>query len=64
MNIASIGLVLDIIGFILVFVYGGFDIGRSPALLVAKVPDRKYLKIIGATLIIAGFALQFWGSLR
>ncbi len=63
-NFSAIGLVLDIIGFAILFIYGGFDIGKPPALLIGgNTPDKKGLKILGATLVIIGFCLQFYGSI-
>ena len=59
-----IGLSLDIIGFILVFFLGGFEVGRSALLLESDTTHKwKPLKWIGAVLVILGFAFQIWGAI-
>jgi len=63
-SFTAIGLALDIIGFCLVFFFGGFDLGRAALLLEQdKSHKMKPLKILGAILVIIGFSLQLAGVL-
>lgn len=44
-----LGLIFDVIGFLLVFLFGGFDLGRSTLLLQGDhSKEVKPLKIMGA----------------
>lgn len=56
------GLILDIIGFILVFAFGGFDVGAD---IVVTNDDNseemKPFKLLGAFLVVVGFLLQIYG---
>jgi len=57
------GLALDIVGFLLIFFFGGFEVGRSGLTLENdKSHKTKPLKIIGAVMVIVGFGLQLWGA--
>jgi hypothetical protein len=57
------GLVLDIVGFLMVFNYGGFEKGRA-ALLLEEDTAHKYVthRIVGAVMVVAGFMLQGIGT--
>ena len=62
LSISQIGLVLDIFGFVIIFVYGCFQFGVS-----AYVSDEyKWyvlpLRIFGSLLVLTGFFLQIVGS--
>ena len=58
------GLVLDMVGFLLVFAFGGFDMGSARLLLQSDNSAKlKPFKIIGATMIIVGFGLQIVGAM-
>ena len=73
MNLSQIGLILDAIGFLLVFIFGLnpetpnqirnfllIQLGVKPK----KYPVNKYryLSLLGATIIIIGFSCQFVGA--
>lgn len=62
-NIIVIGLAFDLVGFLMVFAFGGFEFGSSKIL---KEDDKskitKPFKIIGAILVILGFLLQMIGT--
>lgn len=60
-NLIVIGLVFDILGFLMVFAFGGFNVGRS-ALLSEESKKMTLFKIIGAILVILGFLLQLIGA--
>ena len=64
-NLTVIGLSLDIIGFMIIFFIGGFELGSAGILQESdKSHKTKLFKIIGAILIILGFVLQLCGSLE
>ncbi len=56
------GLAMDMVGFLLVFSYGGFDIGRI-SIVAESSKSHKTLKLLGAGLIILGFGLQIVGAM-
>lgn len=63
-NPTVIGLALDIGGFILVFAFGGFEVGRAGFLLESDTSAKmKPFKIIGAIMVVAGFGFQMIGAL-
>ena len=63
-NPTVIGLALDIVGFFLVFVFGGFEVGRALFRLEQdKSKKMKPFKIIGAIMVIAGFCFQMYGAM-
>lgn len=62
-NITQCGLLLDIVGFVIIFVFGGFQFGVG-----AYVSDNYSwyvlpMRIIGSVLVLAGFVLQIYGAL-
>lgn len=57
-----VGLIFDIVGFKLVFAFGGFDVGRSGLDLEDSKPKTPF-KWLGAFLVITGFALQICGAI-
>lgn len=60
-----LGLILDVIGFILVFFFGGFHFGRSAFLFEDdRSKEVMPLKILGAILVIVGFVPQIYGNLK
>ena len=61
-NPTVVGLALDVVGFILVFAFGGFEFGRS-ALLLEDSKSKNVFKFLGAFLIIVGFGLQIVGAI-
>lgn len=61
-NPTVIGLILDIVGFIMVFAFGGFDVGSHRALWKDQSKLVKPIQILGAILVITGFAFQIWGA--
>ena len=63
MTLTTLGLIFDIIGFLLVFIYGGFNLGES-VMAYQDSKDHPYLKIFGGFLVILGFSLQICGSLK
>lgn len=59
----TIGLIFDILGFLIIFCTGGFEIGHSAILLEDDTSDKwRPLKIIAAILVLVGFSLQILGS--
>jgi len=64
MNWTVIGLCLDVVGFLLVFWFGGFEVGSSPMSFEDDTSDKwKPVRIIGMVCVILGFAFQIVGSL-
>lgn len=58
------GLALDMVGFFLVFILGGFEVGRAGLLLQSDKSHKiKPLKFIGAAMVVIGFGLQIVGAL-
>ena len=58
-----IELALDILGFGLVFLFGGFTFGRSALLLENDQSEKtRPLRILGAILVITGFVFQIFGA--
>lgn len=62
-TLTAIGLVLDIIGFVLVFIFGGFDMSSKGLAYAAEHWTSKPIKYFGAFLVITGFCLQLYGTL-
>lgn len=63
-NFTAIGLAMDAVGFILVFVFGGFSIGSATMRLESdRSQETKPFKILGSIMVIAGFGLQMLGAL-
>ena len=60
-NPTVVGLWMDVVGFLIVFRYGGFSVGRV-SIVAEDNKDMKRLKLLGAALIIAGFGLQIVGA--
>jgi len=49
----------------MVFVFGGFEMGRAVFLRESdRSKGKRLFKVIGAILVIAGFGLQLYGNLR
>lgn len=62
-NPTVVGLALDILGFGLVFLFGGFTFGQSGLLLENDQSEKtKPLRILGAILVITGFVFQIFGA--
>ncbi|RSD31722.1 hypothetical protein [Vibrio pectenicida] len=62
LTLTQCGLLLDAIGFIIVFLFGGFTIGID---MVYAGGVKWYvwpLRVIGALMIVVGFWLQYLGS--
>lgn len=62
LNISQVGLLLDIFGFLVIFIFGGFQLGVS-----AYIGDESNwyvlpLRIAGSIMVIIGFAFQIVGS--
>jgi len=54
------GLLLDAVGFVLVFMFGGFNIGSPGKLLIEDNPyEMAKWKLLGMIMVVSGFALQF-----
>lgn len=62
LNLSQSGLLLDIAGFIVIFIFGGFQFGISQYV----GDEHKWyvlpLRIIGFLLVIVGFVLQIIGA--
>ena len=52
----------DIIGFVLVFAFGGFNIGVVN-IVAEQSKSYVFLKFLGASLVTVGFALQICGAM-
>jgi len=65
MNLVMWGLLLDAVGFALVFIFGGFNFARS---VLVREDDRSgemaKWKWLGAVMVVSGFVLQFLGNLE
>ena len=61
-NPTVFGLALDVVGFILVFQFGGFDFGTNRLVWKDQSKFVKPLRILGAILVISGFAFQIFGA--
>jgi hypothetical protein len=61
-NPTVFGLAMDVVGFLIVFRYGGFSVGRV-SIVAEDSKNMKFLKLLGAALIIAGFGLQIVGAM-
>lgn len=61
-SIAQLGLLLDIVGFVVIFIFGGFQFGVR--VYVSDEYGRHVLpaRIMGSLTAVAGFALQFIGG--
>ena len=63
-NLTMLGLALDVLGFSLIFLFGGFTFGQSGLLLENDQSGKtRPLRILGAILVIIGFVLQFFGAI-
>ncbi len=63
MSMVMWGLLLDAVGFVLVFAFGGFSIGRAVILAEHDQSDQMAKwKMIGAIMVVSGFLLQFVGN--
>ena len=63
-NLIVIGLAFDLIGFLIIFLFGGFAFGRSVLLLENDKSDKfKCFKYLGAILVVLGFSLQLIGTI-
>ena len=62
LSLPQIGLLLDIVGFVIVFIFGGFQFGVS--FYISEEHSWYVLpaRCVGALLVIIGFSLQFIGS--
>lgn len=62
LSIAQIGLLLDIAGFVLIFIFGGFQFGVSS--YIADDYDWYVLptRILASLMVVVGFAFQFIGE--
>ena len=61
-NPTAIGLFLDILGFLLVFAFGGFNVGIVN-LVAEQSKSHIFVKLLGALLVIVGFTLQIFGAI-
>lgn len=63
-NITNTELIMDLIGFLIIFIFGGFESGRSALLTESdKTRKNKCYKFIGATMVILGFVFQIIGNM-
>lgn len=61
LTVSQIGLLLDIVGFVIVFFFGGFSFGIDFIVTGKPSPYVLPCKVIGFILIIVGFILQIFG---
>ena len=62
-NPTAVGLAFDIVGFLLVFAYGGFNVGVMNW-VGEESKSHPVIKLLGATLVVVGFSLQIFGAIR
>jgi hypothetical protein len=62
LNITQIGLFLDILGFVVVFFFGGFSFGIDIVVLKKESWVVFAAKVLGSVLVICGFILQIIGA--
>jgi hypothetical protein len=61
MTISQLGLISDVMGFIIIFFTGGFTFGLIKYM---EDPEKRWvlpIRVLGFLLVIAGFILQFIG---
>lgn len=63
MTIGQAGLWLDIIGFVILYIVGGFSYGSGNYVMDEPSYMNKVFRFIGFFLVILGFVLQLCGSL-
>lgn len=61
-NITQLGLSLDILGFVIIFFFGGFSFGLEIVTLNKESWVVLTAKILGSVLVICGFMLQIIGA--
>ncbi len=52
---------MDLVGFLIVFTFGGFDFGRV-SIVAESSKTNNFMKLAGGGLIILGFGLQIVGA--
>lgn len=62
LSLSQIGLIFDIVGFIIILIFGGFQFGLSVYTADEYKPHVLPLRIIGSLLVIVGFAFQIFGA--
>jgi len=60
-NPTVVGLAMDMVGFLIVFTFGGFDFGRV-SIVAESSKTNNFMKLAGGGLIILGFGLQIVGA--
>ena len=61
-SLTQIGLIMDAIGFMMVFIWGGFSFGVEHIIVSPAKWWVLPAKIIGGALVVTGFGLQFFGA--
>lgn len=63
LTLTQIGLLMDIAGFILIFLFGGLSVGDPDQVVVGKAwKGVSWVRAAGFLLVIAGFTLQIFGA--
>lgn len=62
LSLTQIGLLCDVVGFIIIFFFGGFQFGIDTVTLGKSSWYVMPARIIGSVLIIGGFILQIFGA--
>jgi len=63
-GIGQVGLLLDIVGFVVIFIFGGFQVGISTYMSDEYSWYALPARILGLLMIVVGFTFQFIGSGR
>lgn len=61
-TLSQIGLLMDAVGFLLVFLFGGFSFGITRIVLSSPRWFVIPAQIMGCTLVLGGFFLQYLGA--
>ncbi len=62
MSLTQIGLLIDVIGFVVIFLFGGFSFGIDIVVLQDSEWWVLVCKIVGGSLVVLGFVLQIIGA--
>ncbi len=62
LNHSQIGLILDIVGFVIIFIFGGFQFGVSQYVGDEHKGYVLPLRFVGSIFVIVGFVLQIIGA--
>lgn len=61
-NLNQLGLILDILGFLLIFFFGGFTLGLREYISSSPTSWALILRLAGCLLVVMGFVFQIIGA--